>query len=98
MILQITQQIGTLMLVNSFLLPSNIQQVINVLGCGFDIGNLPEANLLCVLSDGTYGLMKINPPKRNVIVYLETRNDLLEVDVVDVFNMLQTSCIGYCYL
>lgn len=86
------------MLVNSFLLPSNIQQVINTLGGGFDIRNLPEANLLCVLSDGTYGLMKIIPPERNVLVYLETRNDLLEVDVVDVFNMLQTSCVGYCYL
>ena len=33
--------------------------------------------------------MLIQPPERKVTVYLETRNDLLEVDVVDVFNMLQ---------
>jgi len=42
--------------------------------------------------------MLIQPPERQVIVYLETRNDLLTVDVVDVFNMIQTSCICYCYL
>ena len=86
------------MLANSFLLPSSIHQVIDTIGGSFNINNLPDANLLCALSDGTYGLMLIQPPERNVTVYLETRNDLLTVDVVDVFNMLQTSCIGYCYL
>lgn len=86
------------MLANSFLLPSSVQQVISTIGGSFNINNLPDANLLCALSDGTYGLMLIQPPERQVVVYLETRNDLLTVDVVDVFNMLQTSCIGYCYL
>lgn len=86
------------MLANSFLLPSSIHQVLGTIGGSFNINNLPDANLLCALSDGTYGLMLVQPPERNVIVYLETRNDLLEVDVVDVFNMIQTSCIGYCYL
>ena len=86
------------MLANSFLLPSSVQQVISTIGGSFNINNLPDANLLCALSDGTYGLMLIQPPERQVLVYLETRNDLLTVDVVDVFNMLQTSCIGYCYL
>ena len=86
------------MLANSFLLPSSVQQVISTIGGSFNINNLPDANLLCALSDGTYGLMLIQPPERQVLVYLETRNDLLTVDVVDVFNMLQTSCIDYCYL
>ena len=86
------------MLADSFLLPSSVQQVLNTIGGSFNIEKLPDANLLCALSDGTYGLMLIQPPDRKVTVYLETRNDLLEVDVVDVFNMIQTSCIGYCYL
>ena len=82
----------------SYLLPTDVHTTVQHIVGNVDQSLLPKANVLCAFSDGNYALCLITPPERSCKVFISSRGDVVQADVIDVFNMLQTSCICYCYL
>lgn len=82
----------------SYLVGTSLQECSRYMSGNPDVFKLPEANVLAVLNGGVYFLAEVQPPERNVkvVVLNEDKIDTMQVDVVQVFNMIQQQCVAWC--
>lgn len=62
-----------------------------------DFAVLPTANLLILLKDGAgYVLASVKPPNRVVTCYLAGRQQMINTDVTNLFELIQTDAECWC--
>lgn len=76
--------------------PSNIQTTLGFIRTKVEFDKMKNANVLIALNDFKYLLCAVNPdnltpPDRNVMVYLSDRDEIVKIDVVEVFKVVQQS-------
>ena len=92
---------------SSYLLPSDLNtvlMVLNKLGAPSpDVTKLEGCNVIAVLPVGCYMLFSINPnnetpPNRNVKCYSQGNGVYTELDVVEVFNFIQSKVVAWAQI
>ena len=81
-----------------YLLPTDIHTTMQYIIGNVDQSLLPKANVLCAFSDGNYALCLLTPPERMCKVFINTRGDVVQADVIDVFNLVQEEGVSWCMI
>lgn len=84
----------------SYLLPSDLNTVLGFCSSQPDLTKLEDCNVIAVLPTAAWLLFAINPknetpPNRNVKCYSYGNGFYTERDVVEVFNLIQSSCVAW---
>lgn len=82
----------------SYLVGTSLQECSRYVYGNPDLSKLPEANVLAILNNGSYILAEVLPPERNVkvVVFNEDKVNTMQVDVVQVFNLIQQQGVAWC--
>ena len=68
-----------------------MQGLLGQLGVRVDYSKHKEANVLVLMANGIYILASVKHPNRNVDVYLSDKGEIVNTDVVQLFNVCQNS-------
>ena len=79
-----------------YLLPTDVHTTVQHIVGNVDQSLLPKANVLCAFSEGNYALCLVTPPERMCKVFISSRGDVLEVDVVSIFDLIQEEGVSWC--
>ena len=87
---------------SAYLAATNIKHVLGYVD-EVDFSKLNGANVLCAFSGGKYMLAEINvnketPPNRECKVVVSGSGEIQNLDVTEVFKVIQNNAIAWCEL
>lgn len=62
---------------------------LEMLGVHIEASKMKDANVLVLLYNGVYILGSVKPPERKTKVYLSDKNEIITVDVTELFKITQ---------
>lgn len=62
---------------------------LEMLGVHIEASKMKDANVLVLLYNGVYILGCVKPPERKAKVYLSDKNEIITVDVTELFKITQ---------
>ena len=72
---------------------------LEMLGIHIESSKMKDANVLVLLYNGVYILGCVKPPERKTKVYLSDKNEIITVDVTELFKIAQDDkCICWVEL